>query len=111
MAILSRRGNSNLFAKDKLLPGEQAIVLDKGELWFCHGAGQAKRLLAADDLQTILNASPEAFAALQQLIADLGDDPELSASILNDLAYLKTGMIGTEYPAATYANQIYYKIV
>jgi hypothetical protein len=63
------------------------------------------------DVQAILDASPTAYTDLLALVAELTANPELSAGILSDLAYLKTGMIGAVYPSTPYANQIFYKIV
>lgn len=88
MAIRSRRGNKSEFDKNKLLPGEHALVLDEGELWFCYGAGQSKKLQTAEDLQALLDASPDAYTALQQLIADLESNPNELTNILNDITSL-----------------------
>lgn len=93
MAIRTRRGNNSQFDKNKLLTGEQALVIDKGELWFCYGPGQSKLLMTAEDLQNKLNASPNAYAALQQLITDLNNNPSELTNILSNISALQTGKL------------------
>lgn len=94
MAIRIRRGNLIDFDKDKLVQGELAIVLDAGELHFCYGAGNTKRLATKEDLQEVLDTSPEAYQALMQLIDDLEDNPSGVTDILNALADLKANVTG-----------------
>ena len=43
-----------------------------------------------EDLQNLLNASPTAYTALQQLIADLTDNPNELANILSNISTLQT---------------------
>ena len=94
MAIRIRRGNQVDFEKNKLVQGELAIVLDKGELYFCYSPGNTKKLMTAEDLQDLLNASPEAYQALMQLIDNLEDNPSGVTDILNALADLKANVTG-----------------
>lgn len=88
MAIRIRRGNQIDFDKNKLVSGELAVVLDHGELHFCYGNGNVKRLQTREDLEAILNSSPEAYAALQQLIVDLDGNPEIT-NILHNISALQ----------------------
>lgn len=91
MAIRIRRGNQIDFDKNKLVQGELAIVLDAGELHFCYGAGNTKRLATKEDLQEMLNASETSYSALLQLIADLETNPSEITNILNNISALQTG--------------------
>ena len=141
MAIRVRRGNQADFDGNKLVAGELGLVLDKGEVYFCYSPGNAKKLMTAEDLQNLLNASPEAYQALQQLVSDLTADPNELSNILSNISDLQSGKIdiaekgvtlatlvngkvpseqlpridivtlGTEYPSETSANQIFYKII
>lgn len=82
MAILIRRGLLSLFDKRKLRPGELAITTDGTKLYYCYSAGNAKEVVTVDDLQNILDAQPEAYHALQELISELNDNTSLAASML-----------------------------
>ena len=93
MAIRVRRGNQADFDGNKLVSGELGLVLDKGEVYFCYSPGNTKKLQTAEDLQNLLNASPEAYTALQQLIADLTADPNELVNILNNISVLQSGKI------------------
>lgn len=93
MAIRVRRGNQADFDGNKLVAGELGLVLDKGEVYFCYSPGNTKKLMTAEDLQNLLNASPEAYIALQQLIADLTTDPNELANILSNISALQSGKI------------------
>ncbi len=95
MAIQMRRGNDANFDPNKLLAGEFAYVLDKGELYYCYSPGNVKKLMTYNDMQSILDASPEAYAALKQLIEDLESDPSEITNILCNIASLQSGKINT----------------
>lgn len=82
MAILIRRGLLSLFDKRKLRPGELAITTDGTKLYYCYSAGNVKEVVTVDDLQNILDAQPEAYHALQELISELNDNTSLAASML-----------------------------
>lgn len=82
MAILIRRGLLSLFDKRKLRPGELAITTDGTKLYYCYSAGNVKEVATVDDLQNILDAQPEAYHALQELISELNDNTSLAASML-----------------------------
>ena len=90
MALRVRRGLKKDFDPNKLLSGELAILTDVGEMHYCFSAGNVKRLQTEEDLQNLLNASPEAYTALQQLIADLTDNPNELANILSNISTLQT---------------------
>lgn len=90
MAIRLRRGNQVDFDKNKLLPGELGLVLDTGTLYFCYSAGNTKQLTTAEDVQNLLNATPEAYTALQQCLADLANNPSELTNILNNINNLQS---------------------
>lgn len=93
MAIRVRRGNQADFDSNKLVAGELGLVLDRGEVYFCYSPGNTKKLMTAEDLQNLLSASPEAYIALQQLIADLTTDPNELANILSNISDLQSGKL------------------
>jgi hypothetical protein len=84
MAIRIRRGNQVDFEKNKLVQGELAIVLDKGELYFCYGAGDIRRLQTREDLIELLNTNPETYAALEGVLGELSEAPEEVLAILTN---------------------------
>ena len=90
MALRVRRGLKKDFDPNKLVSGELAIITDAGEIHYCFSAGNVKRLQTEEDLQNLLNASPTAYTALQQLIADLTDNPNELANILSNISTLQT---------------------
>ena len=92
MAIRIRRGNQVDFEKNKLVQGELAIVLDAGELHFCYGAGNTKRLATKEDLQEMLDMSETSYSALIQLIADLENDPNELTNILSNISALQSNV-------------------
>ena len=89
MAIQSRRGNIANFDANKMLPGEFACALDTGELFYCVSPGNVKRCATKEELQQILTSTPEAYTALQELIANLQNQTVLTG-ILNDISNLKS---------------------
>lgn len=95
MAILMRRGASTNFYASRMTPGEFAIDTDTGEVHYCYQAGQVKTLATKEELQQILDDSPEAYEALQELISALDDQTVLSG-ILSDITNLKTTMGSTD---------------
>jgi hypothetical protein len=105
MAIKIRRGNSTSFDPNKLVAGELGLVLDTGELYFCYAAGNSKKLATTNDLQTMLNASATTYAALQQCISDLNNNPSELANILSNISALQSGKIDkTSITQTTAAN-------
>ena len=90
MAITIRKGNKADFDPNKLVPGELALAVDTAELFFCYSAGNTKKLTTAEDVQNLLNASSEAYEALQQLLTDLEDNPSELTNILNNISALQT---------------------
>ncbi len=90
MAIQLRGGISSLLVKSKLKPREACVTTDTGEFYYCYAPGQVKKAATIEELQTILDASPEAFAALQQLIADLDNDPSELTNILSNISALQS---------------------
>lgn len=92
MAIRIRRGNKIDFDPNKMVAGELGLALDSGELYFCYSPGNVKRLQTAEDLQNLLNASEEAYTALQQLVSDLAADPNELANILSNISNLQDGL-------------------
>ncbi len=95
MAIRHRRGNQIYFDPNKLVAGEMAVVLDQGKLYFCYGPGNTKQLLTEGDVQAILEASPEAYAALLLLISDLEGDPSEITNILSNISALQADKLNT----------------
>ena len=93
MAIRIRRGNQIDFDKNKLVAGELGLVLDAGEVYFCYSPGNTRKLQTAEDLQSLLNASPEAYQALQQLLSDLTADPNELVNILSNISALQSGKL------------------
>jgi hypothetical protein len=93
MAIRLRRGNNADFDPNKLIAGELGLVLDAGKLYFCYSAGNTKQLTTADEIQTLLNAAPAAYTALQQVLVDLANNPSELTNILNNITALQTGKI------------------
>ena len=57
---------------------------------YCFSAGNVKRLQTEEDLQALLNASPTAYTALQQLVDDLNANPSELANILSNISTLQT---------------------
>ncbi|NLZ94264.1 MAG: hypothetical protein GX921_00365 [Bacteroidales bacterium] len=106
MAIRIRRGNQVDFDKNKLVQGELAIVQDAGELHFCYGAGNTKRLATREDLQEMLDMSDTSFSALVQLIADLEDNPNELTNILNNISALQSGKLDKAEKGVTIATLV-----
>lgn len=103
MAIRLRRGNNADFDKNKLVAGELGLVLDAGKLYFCYSAGNTKQLTTAEDVQALLDASPEAYSALLQCITDLENNPSELTNILNNILTLQ-GSIGDLTQLETTSN-------
>lgn len=82
MAILMRRGAIGLFDSSKILPGELSVTTDKGELYYCYASGKVKKVATVEELQEILNAQPDAYQALLELVQDLNDDQSMAATLL-----------------------------
>lgn len=93
MAIRVRRGTSDKFDKSKLVQGELSIVTDNGELYFCFGAGNTRKLASKEDLQAMLDSSETSYEALQQLIADLETNPNELTNILANISALQSGKL------------------
>ena len=106
MAIRIRRGNQIDFDKNKLVQGELAIVLDAGELHFCYGAGNTKKLATKEDLQEMLDMSETSYSALIQLIADLEDNPNELTNILNNISALQSGKLDKAEKGVTIATLV-----
>lgn len=87
--IKIRRSIESAFVPSNLLPGELHITTDTGKVHYCYSAGSVKQLATIEQLQGLLNVSPEAYIALQQLITELEDETVLSG-ILADINELKT---------------------
>lgn len=81
MAILMRRGAIGLFDSSKILPGELSVTTDKGELYYCYASGKVKKVATVEELQEILNAQPDAYQALLELVQDLNDDQSMAATL------------------------------
>lgn len=90
MAIQNRRGAYANLDKTKLLPGEFAICTDNGKLYYCCSAGNVQEVVTIAGLQDIIGASREAYATLQELIANLDDS--VLTGILNDISALQTNV-------------------
>lgn len=89
MAIQNRRGNYADFDENKMLPGEFAYALDTAELFYCVAPGTVRRCATKEELEQILTSAPEAYSALQELIADLENQTVLTG-ILADINNLKS---------------------
>lgn len=97
--IKIRRGIEDNFIPSNLLPGELHITTDSGKVHFCYSAGNVKQLATIAQLQELLNVSPEAYLALQQLIADLEDETVLTG-ILNDIERVESQLAQIAYQKA-----------
>lgn len=86
--IKLRRGIEANFIPTNLLPGELHITTDTGKVHYCYSAGNIKQLATIEQLQALLNVSPEAYLALQQLITELQDETVLTG-LLADMASLQ----------------------
>jgi lysophospholipase L1-like esterase len=93
MAVTIRKGNQIDFDPNKLVPGELGLVLDAGELYFCYSAGNTKKLTTAEDVQALLDSTPDAYAALLQCIGDLNNNPSELTNILNNISALQSGKL------------------
>lgn len=125
MAIIVRKGTVDKFDKNKLLPGELAVVTNgstygNGAMFFCASAGNVKEIATREDLKSMLDASETSYAALLQLLADLENNPSELTNILSNISDLSSRMqlvegktleVGSIYPTTPHANQIYYKII
>ena len=93
MAINHRRGNIADFDPYKMTRAEWAFPND-GTARYCVSPGVVKTVATKEDLQEMLDMSPEAYQALMQLIDDLEDNPSGVTDILNALADLKANVTG-----------------
>lgn len=82
MAIRMRRGVVGLLDATKMLPGELGVTTDGGKLYYCYSAGKIKEVMTVEELQSIINAQPEAYEALLELIQELNTDTSMAASLL-----------------------------
>ena len=87
MIILIRIGNEKDFDPSKMRPGEFAVMLDTKKVFATFTAGDVKQLATIEDMKSLLNATNEQFAALQELLKQLESGG--AASILADLAQAK----------------------
>ena len=106
MALRVRRGLKKDFDPNKLLSGELAILTDVGEMHYCFSAGNVKRLQTEEDLQALLNASPTAYTALQQLVDDLNANPSELANILSNISTLQSDVGNKESLLTTVKTSI-----
>lgn len=106
MAIRIRRGDQEKFSKNKLLPGELGLVLDTGELHFCYSAGNTKKLQTREDIIELLNASTDAYDALQQLITDLNNNPSELTNILSNISSLELNKLDKSNLASSTSGQV-----
>lgn len=105
MAILNavitvRRGKIEELEKSRLLPGEAAVA-SNGQIFWCYTAGKTKELASVEDLQSLLDSNPEAYTALQELIAELQGSGSLAENILNSISELQTNMANLEAKVVT----------
>lgn len=82
MAITHRIGPLSKFDPNKMTPGQWAFP-DDGTARFCVAAGNVKTAATREDIEDILDASPEALIALQQAITNLNNNVEQVTSLLN----------------------------
>ncbi len=88
MSIIHRNGPLYLYDKNKLVPFQWAFPND-GTIRCCTSPGVEKIMVTTDDVQDLLNTSPEAYAALQSLLEDLEGNPSQLTNILNRLIKLE----------------------
>lgn len=88
MAINHRRGKIGDFDPNKMTTAEWAFP-DDGTARYCVAPGNVKTVATKEDLQEILNSSPEVYEALMQLINDLGNNPNELTNILNNISSLQ----------------------
>lgn len=88
MSIIHRNGPYNLYDKNKLLPFQWAFPND-GTIRCCVSPGVEKIMVTTDDIQDLLEASPEAYAALLSLLEDLDGNSNQLTNILNRLISLE----------------------
>jgi len=92
MAIQNRFGDTENFDPNKMIRAEWAFPSD-GYAYYCVAPGVVKKVVTAEEIQTILNASSEAYTALQALLADLENNPSEITNILNDIIALQNGKL------------------
>lgn len=105
MAICMRGGLSSDFDPNKMLPREFAITTDTGEIYICTAPGEVVRLATLEQLNALLELSPEAYSALQELISLLGDQTVLGG-LLSDVQNLKSGDVKYNFSEAELRNNI-----
>lgn len=88
MSIIHRNGPLYLYDKNKLVPFQWAFPND-GTIRCCTSPGVEKIMVTTDDVQDLLNTSPEAYTALQSLLEDLEGNPSQLTNILNRLIKLE----------------------
>lgn len=94
MAILHRFGSADEFDPSKMRARELAYVNTtnaayKAGLYLCYAPGDVRRQTTEQDIIDILNTTPEAYTALQQLLVDLGNNPSELTNILNNITSLQ----------------------
>ena len=88
-----------------MLPREFAITTDTGEVYICTAPGEVVRLATMEQLNALLELSPEAYSALQELISLLGDQTVISG-LLSDVQNLKSGDVKYNFSEAELRNNI-----
>jgi hypothetical protein len=92
MSIQHRRGDIKDFDPSKMKPAEWAFPSD-GTARYCVEPGMVKTAATTEDLQSLLDSTPEAYSALKQCIADLGNNPSELTSILSNISALQNGKL------------------
>lgn len=98
MAILIRFGDADDFDPSKMRARELAYVSTSNKtykegLYLCYAPGDVRRQTTEQDIIELLETIPEAYAALQQLLADLESNPSELTNILNNIIDLQSDIV------------------
>lgn len=94
MALINRHGNFNKFDGNKLLSGEEAFTDDTAQ-GFVKCGNTVKEFAFKDDVADMISAAPEEMAALQEIIALMGEEP-VATQLLDDVAALETNKVDND---------------
>ncbi len=101
MAIRIRRGSYNDFDKNKLLPGEIAVVMsndpnvpDGKTIYACLGTGDVKRFATIEELETLLSLSHGQYALLAESIKALQGNTSVMVDLNNRVNIVEAEIAG-----------------
>lgn len=97
MAIQHRRGNAIKFDKNKLLPGELAVILDTRRVYACFKAGDIKELGAFEDITAYFESENKALQkAFTDKINQLGTNNTTATTLIKNLTAVYELIKGTQ---------------